>query len=89
MILPHCDLRLATEIIEEIRALFAAMRFVHQGETFSVTLSAGLADWPTHRDPGDLNRAADEALYEAKRAGRDRVATAGSGSTPPSANETG
>lgn len=39
-----------------------------------VTISAGVATFPTHaNDPHALIKAADEALYESKRAGRDRV----------------
>ena len=42
------------------------------------TLSIGTAIWPEHgRDGEALIRAADAALYRAKRAGRNRVEMAG------------
>lgn len=51
-----------------------------RGETFSggaVTFSIGIAEFPEHGDSGEaVIAAADAALYQAKRAGRDRVAVA-------------
>src|SRR5205085_2112031 len=48
------------------------------GTTFRVSFSAGVVEYPT--DAGDLqslHAAADQALYAAKAAGRDRVVPAG------------
>ena len=55
------------------------MRVVHLGrELPPVTVSIGVAAHAGHGDSGEqLLRRADEALYRAKRSGRDRVEVAG------------
>ena len=53
------------------------------GRLVAVTVSIGVAHAPDHAaDLPGLYRAADLALYEAKRAGRDQVAVAGPGPAP-------
>ena len=47
-------------------------RIAHDGSELAVTISAGWATWEGEA-PDELLRRADDALYEAKRAGRDRV----------------
>lgn len=50
----------------------------------NVTVSVGLASFPSHGDTGEAIIArADAALYEAKRAGRDRVMPAEPAAPPP------
>jgi diguanylate cyclase (GGDEF)-like protein len=51
--------------------------FVAAGESFGVTFSAGVAEYPANAaDLEALYRVADEALYQAKAAGRARVVAA-------------
>jgi len=57
----------------------------HAGdERFRVSFSAGVSQYPEDgQDVEALYRSADEALYRAKAAGRDRVLTAGRGLSGP------
>ncbi|MGZ4114054.1 MAG: diguanylate cyclase [Actinomycetota bacterium] len=72
IILPGCTAEESRDVAERIRRRAGA-----SSPIAGVTLSAGVATLPgSSRDATDLVRAADAALYEAKRAGRDRLATA-------------
>jgi diguanylate cyclase (GGDEF)-like protein len=60
---------------ERLRANVAAMKIEHRGSRVPVTSSFGIAGFPevAAQTPEALIAAADEALYEAKRGGRNRV----------------
>ncbi len=71
--LPDCDPRAAFELLEDIRTRFKEIRFSAEDKHFSVTLSAGAVQAKGFENASDMLIAADEALYAAKRGGRDRV----------------
>lgn len=75
LILPEADLDAACERAEAIRAAVETLRIRHLGQELpAVTVSIGVASFPLHGRDGDtLLRRADEALYRAKREGRNRV----------------
>jgi len=73
VVLPNCDPDSAAKLFNKIRADFSELRFLHEGKEFSVTFSTGIADFPAYENADELNQAADEALYEAKHQGRNRI----------------
>ena len=79
-LLPHSTLKQGQTVAERIRRNVADHPIVlDSGEKRTVTVSMGLVELPTETEIGDanlLNRgisAADEALYQAKHAGRNIV----------------
>ena len=73
VILPETDEAGAVQAAERIREVVGACRFDGPGEQgIEVTVSLGVAVFPQHGGtPTALLGQADEALYDAKRAGRD------------------
>jgi len=66
----------AVRLVTRLLAEFAAMQHAAEGSTFRATFSAGIAMLVAAMDLDDWRRAADEALYAAKAAGRNRVVAA-------------
>ena len=73
IILNDTNLNHAFQLIEEIRTAFAAIHFSAPEGEFSCTFSAGIASNRHHMTPATLREAADQALYRAKHAGRNRT----------------
>ncbi len=72
-ILPETSLANAARIAEELRAIVESHVFVADESKLRVTISVGATALEANMEPLDLYRIADECLYAAKRAGRNRV----------------
>ena len=81
VVLPDSDWRGAQIFAERLRNMVQGSSFGPPGAAIPVTLSIGLAvaDAPEQLEPDKLMTAADEALYQAKEGGRDRIAGARTG----------
>lgn len=76
VVMPETDMAIATAVAERIRRRIAGEAFqINQGATsLDVTISIGIAALATHDDSAaTILKRADQALYRAKRDGRNRV----------------
>ena len=74
VLLPGFDLAQAAETAEVLRARLVAQRIQREGGALSMSASFGVAEWfGPGEEPSRLLMRADQALYRAKRSGRNRV----------------
>jgi diguanylate cyclase (GGDEF)-like protein/PAS domain S-box-containing protein len=78
VILPTANLEAAYARAERLRLKMMELSVLHQGKSMGMlTVSIGVAVFPDHGvSPKELMAAADAALYEAKRGGRNQVGVA-------------
>ena len=78
IIMPDTDRSLAWQVGERVRESVASQAFrIGQGQEIWVTASVGLATWDGADDSSEaLFKRADNALYAAKRGGRNQVVSA-------------
>lgn len=74
--LPAANEADAMQTAQQLCASIAALTIFHEGTKIAVTMSAGVAVAPTAMSIMQLIGRADEALYAAKRGGRNRVVLA-------------
>jgi diguanylate cyclase (GGDEF)-like protein len=78
MLLPETDLRDALVVAERLRKEVPQRPLLIDGQSLPVTVSIGVATAGAEMNRfGDLLDKADQALYQAKRGGRDRICVAG------------
>jgi diguanylate cyclase (GGDEF)-like protein len=78
VILPESSPDEALQVAERLRQASGSMALPTGPLRRGVTISAGVALAPAHGEtPEQLVRAADQALYRAKRTGKNRVVVAG------------
>jgi diguanylate cyclase (GGDEF)-like protein len=78
LIMPEAFLETVKQRAEELRVMVKErLRIQWQKKTLSITISVGVAGFPNHGvHVKDVINAADTALYEAKKRGRDQVVVA-------------
>jgi len=78
VLLPEASMQIATQRAEAIRKAVQELKLKYEDHALSaITISLGVAAFPDHgTTPAALLHAADQALYDAKYRGRDRVASA-------------
>ncbi len=73
ILMPDTTLDAAEEVLNALREQFALLRQTSGADDFNCSFSAGLAALQGDMDKSCLVAAADQALYEAKRSGRNQV----------------
>ncbi|HPA14018.1 MAG TPA: diguanylate cyclase [Desulfobacterales bacterium] len=72
--LPETDGKGAVEVAEKLRRVVEDTEFIYKAKVEKITISIGLTEVkPSDRSPDILFNRMDQAMYEAKRAGRNRV----------------
>ena len=73
IILANCNAEQGVHVIDQIREDFSKIEFGFEDLVFQVTFSVGMAGYPQITTAEQINLAADQALYQAKESGRNRV----------------
>jgi diguanylate cyclase (GGDEF)-like protein/PAS domain S-box-containing protein len=78
VVMPGAALEQGVERAELLRVAFSTGKYSHTGAKLNATISLGVATYPTHGGTWEeVLRVADRAMYVAKAAGKNRVASAG------------
>jgi len=73
VIMPETKPETALQVIDEIRNSFNRIEFPGKAKDLKLSFSAGIASYPQFSAANLLNEAADQALYQAKNNGRNRI----------------
>ncbi len=73
LILPETSAQNAMVLAERIRLRVGELLFHEKGNAIRTSISGGIASFPPHADSEMILEKADQALYRAKSAGRNRI----------------
>ncbi len=76
VVLFDTDVKSAGKVLDEIRESFSELVHMYEEKSFCVTFSGGLASYPEYCDAISLINAADAAMYQSKKEGRNRISVA-------------
>jgi len=84
IIMPETSLEDAFKRAEEFRIALSSIKLEHEGCAFQVKTSIGVAAYPLHgKNFEEMLLVVDDALYQAKHLGRDRVVLYGTEDSSP------
>jgi diguanylate cyclase len=73
LLIPSTPMTGAEQLLETLRAAIEACPFHFKGERVTITLSAGVSSFASGESADVVFERADQALYRAKRGGRNRI----------------
>jgi diguanylate cyclase len=76
VLMPGTALDEAQQALSRLQRSLTASLFMHEGQDVFVTFSAGVTAWRDGETLDTTLARADEAMYEAKRTGKNRTCTA-------------
>ena len=76
VLLPATSTEQASVVMERLQRSLTAAYFLHENQKVFITFSAGVTSYRSAEPLGDVLARADDALYEAKVAGKNRVCCA-------------
>ncbi|WP_136416259.1 GGDEF domain-containing protein [Herbaspirillum sp. ST 5-3] len=76
IVLPETSLPDAMQTVTRVQRELTKQIFMYENKKLLITFSAGVALHAPGEDPAEMIKRADEALYRAKRAGKNRVVAA-------------
>ncbi|MGW8393906.1 GGDEF domain-containing protein [Pseudoduganella sp. HUAS MS19] len=77
ILLPETTIEAAEATMTRLQRELTRHFFMHENEKVLITFSAGVALRRPHEGQADLVKRADEAMYKAKKSGKNRVVVAG------------
>lgn len=76
LLIPSTPMEGGRQMVETLRAAVAACPFHFKNEPVTITMSAGITAFAAQESADKVFERADQALYRAKNAGRDRIEVA-------------